>query len=100
MLRRLAERHGLLPDHMKITEKINVPDEVVTSGGFGNIRLGTYNGGAVAVKAMRVAGRDNVQKIRKVSIYVGRLECGLKLSRPSDSTGRSSSGKVYRIQMS
>ena len=85
---------------MKITEKIKVPDEILAFGGFGDIRSGTYNGGVVAVKAMRVAVLDNFPKIRKVSIYVGRLECGLKSFRPSDSTGRSSSGKGYRIRMS
>ena len=67
-LRRLAERHGLLPDRMKIRETFEVSDEISAAGGFGDVRSGTYNGSLVAVKAARVAARDNLQKIRKVRI--------------------------------
>lgn len=67
-LRRLAEQHELLPDRMIIKGTIEVSDGICISGGFGDVRTGTYNGGLVAVKATRIAARDNVQKIRKVSI--------------------------------
>ena len=99
MLRRLAERHGLLPDRMRITENIEVPEEILAFGGFGDVRLGTYNGGAVAVKAMRVAALDNFLKTRKVSINVDHMGCGLNHpSRPSDFTGRLFSGKDCPIR--
>jgi len=66
-LRRLAERHGLLPDRMKITEELKVSDEELGSGGFGDIVLGTYKGCAVAVKTMKVTLQDDFLIIRKVS---------------------------------
>jgi len=69
-LRRLAERHGLLPDRIRIREKIEDSDEVLGSGGFGDVKLGTYEGRPVAVKIMRVSAKD-FGKIRKVSINVG-----------------------------
>ena len=45
-----------------------VSDEISAAGGFGDVRSGIYNGELVAVKTARVAARDNIQKIRKVSI--------------------------------
>jgi len=65
-LRRLVELHELLPDRMMIRETLDVSDEISAAGGFGDVRSGTYNEGPVAVKATRVAARDNLQKIRKV----------------------------------
>jgi len=54
---------------MMIREGITVSDEILASGGFANIRTGTYKGCLVAVKTMRVAKQDDLVKIRKVSIY-------------------------------
>ena len=68
VLRRLAEHHELLPDRMVISEKIEVSDEVLVAGGYGDIRSGTYMDGLVAVKTARVAAQDNLQQIRKVGI--------------------------------
>ena len=68
MLRRLAEHHELLPDRMVISEDIEVSDNILVSGGYGDIRSGTYMGGRVAVKSARVSSQDNLQQIRKVSI--------------------------------
>jgi len=67
-LRRLAEQHELLPDRMRIREPIEVSNEIAAAGGFGDVRIGWYDEGLVAVKTVRVAARDNIQKIRKVSI--------------------------------
>jgi len=53
---------------MVITEKIEVSDETPVSGGFADVRSGTYMGDLVAVKTARVTAQDNLQKIRKVSI--------------------------------
>ena len=53
---------------MIIRETFEVSDEISAAGGFGDVRSGTYNGDLVAVKAARVSGRGDIQKIRKVSI--------------------------------
>ena len=58
---------------MRITEGFEVSDEVLAFGGFGDIRSGTYNGGVVAVKTMRIATLDNFLRTRKVSINVDHL---------------------------
>jgi len=82
-LRRLAEGRGRLPDRMRITETIEVSDELSDFGGFGDVRFGTYKGHPVAVKTLRVAPKDSFPKIRKVSIDVGRLGRGLNCSVPA-----------------
>ena len=68
-LRRLATIHGRLPGSMVITEEIEVSDEILASGGFADVRIGTYVGHLVAVKTMRVTKKDNLPKIRKVSVH-------------------------------
>ena len=67
MLRRLAEYHTLLPDRMVIKEEFEVSSDIVFSGGFGDVRSGTYKGDRVAVKTARVSEPEKL-KIRKVSI--------------------------------
>jgi len=67
-LRRLAGIHGRLPDSMMITEKIEVEDQILASGGFADVRIGKYMGHLVAVKTMRLAEQDDSLKIRKVSV--------------------------------
>jgi len=67
-LRRLAAIHGRLPESMMIAEDLKVSDKVLASGGFADVRTGTYMGHLVAVKTMRVAEQDGFLKIRKVSI--------------------------------
>ena len=54
-----------------ITDKVEVEDNIPASGGFADVRVGTYLGDLVAVKAMRVDERDGSMKRRKVSIYDG-----------------------------
>ena len=51
-----------------ITEKIEVEDRVLASGGFADVRRGKYMGYLVAVKTLRVAETDDFTKIRKVRI--------------------------------
>ena len=53
-----------------IKDKIDVDDKILASGGFADVRCGTYMGGLVAVKTIRidVAALDDPHKIRKVSI--------------------------------
>ena len=81
LLRRFAGCYGRLPGSMIITEKIETLDNVPASGGFADVRRGTYMGQPVAVKTMRVTERDDFQKIRKVSINNGHL--GRVLNRPT-----------------
>jgi len=69
VLRRLAAIYGRLPESMMITEGIDVSGEIFVSGGFADIRAGTYGGHLVAVKTMRVAKQDDLLKIRKVSVH-------------------------------
>ena len=52
-----------------ITDKIEVSNEILASGGFADVRKGTYLGALVAVKTMRVGEGDDLMRIRKVSIY-------------------------------
>ena len=67
-LRRLTGHHGRLPDSMTITEKIEVEDEILATGGFADVRCGRYMGYLVAVKTLRVKDQDDLLKIRMVSI--------------------------------
>lgn len=94
VLRRLAERHALLPERMMID--IEVSGEVLVSGGFGDVRYGMYMGDPVAVKSARVAVEDNLEKIRKVRAPTTFSCPPVTLpqhSRSSDFTRKSFSGK-------
>ena len=51
-----------------ITEEIQVSDKLLGSGGFADVKIGTYTGHAVAVKIIRVAERDDLLKIRQASV--------------------------------
>ena len=53
---------------MVITEKIEAQTRIHASGGFADIRQGSYMGHLVAMKTLRVAKRDDAPKIRKVSV--------------------------------
>jgi len=53
---------------MRIADRIEVSDELLTSSGFADLRLGTYRGSPVAVKTLRITARDDFVKIRKVSV--------------------------------
>jgi len=68
MLRKLAERHGLLPSRIRIAGRIEVSDELLASSGFVDLKTGTYRGRLVAVKTFRVTARDDFVKITKVRI--------------------------------
>ena len=51
-----------------ITEDIEISDEIVTSGGFADIRTGMHNGHLVAVRTLKVRVAHNFPRIREVSI--------------------------------
>jgi len=71
-LRRLAERHGMLQSRIMIREGLEVRDELLAFGGFGDVRCGyTYSERPVAVKVLRVPALDDLKEIRKVSIDDG-----------------------------
>ena len=101
-LRRLAERHGLLPNRLVIKEKIEVSDDILTSGGFGDVRRGRYKDRFVAVKTAKVNPKADREKIRKVSIgaFSHLPVARPQTSCPSDFTRRSFSGTDYPIQTS
>jgi len=69
-LRRLIGRHGILPDRLRMAGNIEISDEILAFGGFADLRSGTYKGHLVAVKTMRIAARDDLQVIRKVTTDV------------------------------
>ena len=52
---------------MVIAGEIEVGKKILASGGFADVRSGTYKGHLVAVKTLRVTELDDLQKIRKVS---------------------------------
>ena len=54
---------------MIIAEKIEVGEDILASGGFADVRSGTYmgQGRLFAVKTLRTAVTDDLQKIKKVS---------------------------------
>ncbi|KAF9789222.1 kinase-like domain-containing protein [Thelephora terrestris] len=64
-LRRLAGLHGRLPDSMMISDTIEIEDNVLASGGFADVRRGRHKGHSVAVKTLRLAATDDLQKVRK-----------------------------------
>ena len=66
-LRRLTENSGRLPDRMVMADSVDASGKIVASGGFGDVRAGTYMGRRVAVKTARVTERSDLRKIKKVS---------------------------------
>ena len=62
----LAKRRRRLPDSVKITEKTMAAEEVHTSGGFWEIRRGTLNNTAIAIKSPRLATTTDIEKLREV----------------------------------
>jgi len=99
-LRRLAERHGKLPSRMRIMGKIEVAEELLASSGFADLRSGMYGEHLVAIKTLRVTGRDDYVKIRKVSIGVGHPGYALSAIPSSEFARESSSGAHYPIRTS
>jgi len=76
-LRRLTERHKLLPDRVKIKGSIEVLDKLLGSGGLADVKSGTYEGRPVAVRIMRISVKDDFARKRKVRINAGHQEPGL-----------------------
>ena len=100
-LRRLAERHGLLPSRMRIAGRIEISDELLASSGFADLRSGTYKGCLVAIKTLRVTARDDFVRIRKVRVNGLASRDGVSQQfHSSDFARKSSSGAPYRIRTS
>ena len=96
---RLTGIHGRLPGSMMITEEIKVSDKILASGGFADVRTGTYTGHLVAVKNLRVRDGDDFLKMRKVSandIFSAAWNVVLTIL-PSDFVKKLSSGIRYPI---
>ena len=66
-----------------IKEKIEVSDDILAFGGFGDVRRGTYHGHLVAVKTARVAAWYNLWETRKVSADISYLARGPDYSSPA-----------------
>jgi hypothetical protein len=101
-LRRLAGHHGRLPDSMIVAERIEDEDRILASGGFADIRRGSYMGHFVAVKTLRVSKQDDFLEIRKVSIDSISRPSGTR-SQPSfssDFAKKLFSGTRYPIRTS
>jgi len=93
-LRRLAERYQLLPGRITITEGLEVLDEILAFGGFGDVRCGTYMGRNVAVKTTRIPVVKDFQRVRKVNIdgIFASVWSGLDRSPPAILQGSRSLG--------
>ena len=100
MLRRLAEHHDLLPDRVVLQGKIEVPDGILASAGFEDVKCRKYKGALVAAKTVRVAPQDDLGKIRKVGIDGTFLFTRSQPLCSSDFTRKSFSGKRCPIQTS
>jgi len=100
----LAAIHGRLPESMMITDEIEVSDEVLASGGFADVRTGTYFGHLVAVKTTRVPKQDDLLKVRKVSrasaAFWATCWNTVLTILPSGSAKKLSSGIRYPIRTS
>lgn len=53
---------------MTITSSIGTTGPLLPSGGFTDTRIGNYSGHTVAVKTLKIAEQDDLQRIKKVSI--------------------------------
>lgn len=62
---------------MVVEEKIEVQDMILASGGFADVRCGSFMGRLVAVKTARITPRDDLQRIRKVGVDVSHSGCCL-----------------------
>lgn len=67
-LTRLVKHHERLPDSVVIPERIETLDKIPSSGGFADVWSGSYMGRSVAVKVLRISGRDGFSKARQESI--------------------------------
>jgi len=68
---------------MVVKEKIEVQDMILASGGFADVRCGTYPGRFVAVKTARITPRDDLPRIRKVSVDINHSGCCLNHFAPA-----------------
>lgn len=89
-----------MPDSMIIRDKIHFSSSVqpYISGGFADLNPGHYKDRTVAVKTMRVAATDDLERMRKV-----RLEKIFRLALTpsfSGSASKSFFGESYPIQTS
>lgn len=99
-LRRLAARHARLPESMIIRDKIHFSSSVqpYISGGFADLKPGYYKDRTVAVKTVRVAATDDLERIRKVSPEV--IFCVTLTPSFSGSASKSFFGESCPIQTS
>ncbi|KAL0956192.1 hypothetical protein HGRIS_002350 [Hohenbuehelia grisea] len=64
-LRKLCGRCGTLPSDCSISDGLEKDsDDALLSGGFADVWKGKYKGEPVALKVLRIYGRDNLQKVK------------------------------------
>ena len=62
----LAGQHGRLPSSFAMTDKVEVSDKFLASGGFADVKPGVYKNRPVAVRTLRVSSGSDMNKIRNV----------------------------------
>ena len=60
--------------HLLKVELLNINKERIASGGFSDVFRGTYDGGEVCVKKLRVSSTGNSQKVTKGRIHRGNCQ--------------------------
>lgn len=63
----LAKHRRRLPDSIMRTEKTMAAEKVHSSGSFWEVRVGTLNNSAIAVKTPKFTTNTDIEKIREVS---------------------------------
>ena len=99
ILRKLSNRIGHLPESYLLSDKFDVSDQIVASGGFADIRMGVFKGKNVAVKTLRLSSRDDKAKIRRVRKQTTLL-CRVAHTSYSTSVKKSPRGRTYPIRTS
>ena len=76
VLASLCERIGHLPDSYLLSDKFDVSGSPRASGGFADVRMGTFKGKKIAVKSLRVSPADDIATIRKVGEQTALSDLG------------------------
>ena len=102
-LRKRAGCYGRFSHSMMITKKIEVPDEIIASGGSADARSGRYMGHFVVVKTIRVTDKVDFLKKGAHQMYFLRTRDTasiFNINGWSAPARKSFSGTRYPIRMS
>ncbi|KAF9644349.1 kinase-like protein [Thelephora ganbajun] len=59
----LASRHKRFPCSFMITDRVDVSDRTIASGGFADVKSATYGDSTVVVRSLRVTSKEETEKI-------------------------------------